>query len=209
MSNLLRISLADSPESTGSPGAVSGGRPGHLRRCSSMVEHLPSKQVTRVRFPSPTPPDSSFSFSPSFLPGKTGSAWQGSATPARGDPPAPVATAVEQLTCNQKAAGSNPARGSIPQRELHMGQLANWNSPGKVQPVGAGRSMVVRVHPVPPIRGISADGSALDLGSRGRRFEPGISHQSLTGRSTISRHPVKDGTPLARRRETRAFISDG
>ena len=36
---------------------------GTIRRCSSMVEHLPSKQVTRVRFPSPAPLDPFSSFS--------------------------------------------------------------------------------------------------------------------------------------------------
>lgn len=29
--------------------------PGHICRCSSMAEHLPSKQATRVRSPSPAP----------------------------------------------------------------------------------------------------------------------------------------------------------
>lgn len=40
-------------------------------------------------------------------------------------------------------------------------------------------------------------------------FESILSHQSLTGRSTISRQPVKDGTPLARRRETWSISSAG
>ena len=49
------LSFFGSPEQTGSPGAMVRLRPRHLCRCSSMAEHLPSKQATRVRFPSPAP----------------------------------------------------------------------------------------------------------------------------------------------------------
>ena len=104
---------------------------GTLRRCSSMVEHLPSKQVTRVRFPSPAP--RGFGKIPPMSPmtaRKDEKCRAGSREGLRGAPTQGCRQAARQGTLTPSSVGSNPAIPASPitgnhpfLRPVRMGRL--------------------------------------------------------------------------------------